>query len=306
VLGIRDGQTDNGAGNGTVTDPFNIRNNYGPLAYDHTHIFNLSASWNLPKFIHGHRALEGAINGWQLSTYTTYQSGAALQPGLNGNGNAAYAGGLTMPTNALPDLIDRAIRLPNGLEATNVSPQTWFGVSPDNSGFLLMPLLLCDPSKNLKSGQRFNPGCFGMPAYGQQGPLEWPYMRGPAYFDSDLALYKNFQITERQKIQFRMSATNWLNHPLAQFGLAGTTDETLSFTNTGNQFISSAGTGSSGNECAYALANNPGTTSVAGGCMVPYVALPAPGSPSNSATTTGIPKFKTGNRNLLFSVKYFF
>jgi hypothetical protein len=39
---------------------------------------------------------------------------------------------------------------------------------------------------------------------------------------------------------------------------------------------------------------------------VPYVALPAPGSPSNSATTTGIPKFKTGNRNLLFSVKYFF
>jgi Carboxypeptidase regulatory-like domain/TonB-dependent Receptor Plug Domain len=306
VLGIRDGQTDNGAGNGTVTDPFNIRNNYGPLAYDHTHIFNLSASWNLPKFIHGHRALEGAINGWQLSTYTTYQSGAALQPGLNGNGNAAYAGGLTMPTNALPDLQDRAIRLPNGLEATNVSPQTWFGVSPDNSGFLLMPLLLCDPSKNLKSGQRFNPGCFGMPAYGQQGPLEWPYMRGPAYFDSDLALYKNFQITERQKIQFRMSATNWLNHPLAQFGLAGTTDETLSFTNTGNQFISSAGTGSAGNECAYALANNPGTTSVAGGCMVPYVALPAPGSPSNSATTTGIPKFKTGNRNLLFSVKYFF
>ena len=241
VLGIRDGQTDNGAGNGTVTDPFSIRNNYGPLAYDHTHIFNLSASWNLPKFIHGHRALEGAINGWQLSTYTTYQSGAALQPGLNGNGNAAYAGGLTMPTNALPDLVDRSIKLPNGLAAVNVSPQTWFGVSPDNSGFLLMPLLLCDPSKNLKSGQRFNPQCFGMPAYGQQGPYEWPYMRGPAYFDSDLALYKNFQITERQKIQFRMSATNWLNHPLAQFGLAGNTDETLSFTSGGTQFISSAG-----------------------------------------------------------------
>jgi hypothetical protein len=306
VLGIRDGQTDNGAGNGTVTDPFNIRNNYGPLAYDHTHIFNFTASWNLPKFVHGHRFLEGAVNGWQLSTYTTYQSGAALQPGLNGNGNATYAGGLTMPTNALPDLPDNSIRLPNGLRATNVSPQTWFGVSPDNSGFLLMPALICDPSKHLKSGQSFNPACFGMPAYGTQGPFEWPYMRGPAYFDSDLALYKNFQITERQKIQFRMSATNWLNHPLSQFGLAGNSDETLSFIQNGSQFISSAGSGSAGNECTYALANNPGTTSVAGGCMVPTIAIPAPGTPNNSATTTGIPKFKTGSRTLLFSVKYFF
>jgi hypothetical protein len=212
---------------------------------------------------------------------------------------------LTMPTNALPDLPDNSIRLPNGLRAVNVSPQTWFGVSPDNSGFLLMPLLLCDPSKNLKSGQRFNPNCFGMPAYGQQGPFEWPYMRGPAYFDSDLALYKNFQITERQKIQFRMSATNWLNHPLSQFGLAGNTDETLSFINNGSAFISNTGTGSEGNECAWAIAHN-NATSVTGGCMVPTIAVPAPGTPNNSATTTGIPKFKTGSRSLLFSVKYFF
>ena len=28
-------------------------NNYGPLAYDHTHILNFSFVWNLPKFIHG-------------------------------------------------------------------------------------------------------------------------------------------------------------------------------------------------------------------------------------------------------------
>ena len=43
------------AGNGTVVDPFNIRNNYGPLAYDHTHILNFSYVWNMPKFIHGNR-----------------------------------------------------------------------------------------------------------------------------------------------------------------------------------------------------------------------------------------------------------
>ena len=77
-----------------------------------------------------------------------------------------------------------------------------------------------------------------MPAYGQQGPLNWPYMRGPAYFDSDLALFKNFQITERQKLQFRISAVNWLNHPLGQFGLAGNTMKRLHFTDTTPQFIS--------------------------------------------------------------------
>jgi hypothetical protein len=301
VLGIRDGQTSNGAGNGTVMDPFSLRNNYGPLAYDHTHIVNGTFSWNLPKFIHGHRALESAINGWQLSGYTTYQSGAELQSNLV-NLNAAYAGGLTMPTNALPDLPDNSIRLPNGLAAVNVSPQTWFGVSANNKGFNLMPTLTCNPAKGLKSGQSFNPSCFGMPAYGQQGPYLWPYMRGPAYFDSDLAIFKNFQITERQKLQFRMQAVNWLNHPISQFGLAGNTDERLSFQENYQAFIPDTGVGSAGNECAYALANVGGTTATSGGCMVPAVRI----SPTNNGIATGKPAFKTGSRSLLFSVKYFF
>jgi len=303
VLGITDGQTDNGPGNGTVVDPTSIRNNYGPLAYDHTHILNFSYVWNMPKFYHGNPILGGAVNGWQFSGYTTYQSGAVLQPNLNGNLNAAYAGGLTMPTNALPSLPDNSIRLPNGLAATNVSPQTWFGVSPDNSGYLLMPTLLCNPAKGLKSGQHFNPGCFGMPAYGQQGPLEWPYMRGPAYFDSDLALFKNFQITERQKLQFRISAVNFLNHPLPQFGLAGNTDEKIAFQNNYTTFISNTAiAGSAGNQCAYALANVGGTTATSGGCNVPVVGI----APVNNAAATGVPKFKTGNRTLTFAVKYYF
>jgi hypothetical protein len=141
-----------------------------------------------------------------------------------------------------------------------------------------------------------------MPAYGQQGPLEWPYMRGPAYFDSDLAIFKNFQITERQKIQFRMSAVNWLNHPLPQFGLAGNTDQNISFAGSGQAFISDAGVGSMGNECAYALANVSGAQSVSGGCTVPTSVI----SPTNTSIATGTPKFKTGSRSLLFSVKYFF
>lgn len=299
VLGIRDGQTDNGAGNGTVVDPFSIGNNYGPLAYDHTHILNTSYVWNMPKFIHGNPILAGAVNGWQLSGYTTYQSGAALQPNLNGNLNATYAG-LTYPTNGAPDLPDNTITMANGLKSTNVNTSTWFGSSSYN---LLMPTLTCNPAKGLKSGQSFNPNCFGMPSYGQQGPLQWPYMRGPGYFDSDLALFKNFQITERQKLQFRISAVNFLNHPLRQFGLAGQADEQLNFTQ--NYTVPISGSAASvgglpGSECAFLGFSG---TPLTGTCNAPVTGI----SQTNTNTnTTGTPKFKTGSRQITFAVKYYF
>jgi len=303
VLGITDGQTDNGPGNGSVVDPFSIKNNYMPLAYDHTHILNFSYVWNMPKFYHGNPVLAGAVNGWQLSGYTTYQSGAALEPNIVNNLNINTAGvPLTFPTNGAPDLPDNTIHLPNGLKSNNINAATWFG---SNSYNLLMPTLTCNPSKNLKSGQSFNDQCFGVPAYGQQGPLEWPYMRGPAYFDSDLALFKNFQITERQKLQFRISAVNFLNHPLSQFGLAGTSDQILNFTRHYDSPVSTSAMGSAGNECAYLASINQLDTAAGSSsfCQATVTGI----SPVNTnASTNGIPKFKTGSRTLTFAVKYYF
>jgi len=295
VLGIRDGQTDNGPGNGTVVDPFSIQNNYGPLAYDHTHILNFSYVWKMPKFIHGNRILAGAANGWQLSGYTTYQSGPVLQPSMGGNMNAVFPGGLTTPLVGAPDLPNNAILLPNGLYANAMSPSTWFGSSSYN---LIQPVVTCDPRKHA-SGAYFNPNCFAPPQFlGQQGTLNMPYMRGPAYFDSDLGLYKNFQISERQKLQFRVSATNWLNHPLPQFGLAGISDNQLNFTR------SYTFTENSQAECNL-LVPQSGTPQPATPtpCQVPVVGL----SQTNTNTnTTGKPAFKSGSRSLLFAVKYYF
>jgi len=37
------------------------------------------------------------------------------------------------------------------------------------------------------------------------------------FFDTDLAAYKTFHITEHQTVQFRASAFNFINHPLPQF-----------------------------------------------------------------------------------------
>jgi hypothetical protein len=306
AMGINDGQSDNGPTQGAVVDPFSIHNNYAPLAYDHTHILNLSYVWNMPKFIHGNPILGGAVNGWQFSGYTTFQSGANLQANLP-NLNANYPG-LTYPSNGAPDLPDNTITLANGMKSTNVNTSTWFGSSSYNN---LLPILTCNPSKNLKSGQSFNPACFGMPAYGQQGPLQWPYMRGPAYFDSDLALFKNFQITERQKLQFRISAVNFLNHPLRQFGLAGNSDQSLNFTHNYTVPIQGidlglvpARTGSAGNECAFLFPNDSAHGIDSAGYCHPQVTGISP--TNTNATTTGIPAFKTGARILNFAVKYYF
>ena len=287
VLGIRDGGSNNGPENGTGVDPFVIRNNYGPLGYDHTNILNLTYNWALPTFIHsdtaGMKILGGAVNGWKISGYTAFQSGAPYQPTQGANMNTTFASGLTVPTVAHQDLPDNSIKLPNGLVATSVSTSTWFGSNAYND---LIPALTCNPLKGLHKvasqdgmqSMRFNPACFTTPAYGQQGPTILPYMRLPNYWDSDLGIYKSFHITERQSIQFKASATNWLNHPLGQFGLAGNSDNSLNFQQT-----------------------TPATCTGCAGLNVVSIA------PTNqNATTNGAPAFKTGSRFVTLALKYYF
>jgi hypothetical protein len=278
VLGTRDWNSDNGASDGITEDPFNLRNNYGVLAFDHTHIVNGSYVWNLPKAFPNNRFLDRMVDGWQLSGYTTYQSGAPIQPNAGGNLNATYPT-LTVPTVNYPSAPDYSVLLPNGLHSVGVNPSTWLGTNAFNN---LTPVVTCDP-RHHASGLYFNPNCFAPPPFGQQGTVIWPYIKGPAYFDSDLALFKNFQISERQKLQFRISAVNFLNHPLAQFGLAGNNDEKLVFDQVTYQNLVNA------------------TTKATDSVKIDQLA-----QTNQNVGTTGKPAFKTGSRTLTFAVKYFF
>jgi len=215
VLGIRDNYSGNGASAGNTVDPFNINNNYGVLAYDHTHIFNATYIVNLPNPIrHGNAFAAGALNGWKLSGVTRLQSGAPLQPNTNGNMNASYG----------QTVIDGS--------TVGVNTTTWLG---SNAAQLqLVPLVTCDPRSGLKSGQYFNPSCFTPPPQGQNGTLIWPYIHGPAFINSDLAVFKSFKITERQRFEVRFSAFNFLNHARPQFNTNGNGDVSLNFSSGGN------------------------------------------------------------------------
>jgi hypothetical protein len=282
VLGTRDGSTSNGNGNGPVVNPFDLGANYGPLEYDHTKVFNFSASYKLPKPVHNNILLGEIVNGWQLSNYTTYEDGAPYQttsPNMNMNYEQLTANGattntpITMPMPANTYGIDKSssAQVVVGPNTYAINTNTWFGSNQYENG--LMPLLTCDPRKGLKSGQYFNPNCFAAPlpptatTIGQRGPTIWPYIRTPHYFGSDLAIFKAFRVTDAQRVEVRISATNWLNHPNAQFGLAGNADNSLLF---------------NGLSSSSALTTN------------------------SNASTTGIAQNKLGYRWMQFAAKYYF
>jgi hypothetical protein len=175
-------------GTGLLEDPFILRNNYGVTAVDRSQVFNSSYSYNFGRVYNGQsRMLGGVSNDWTLSGITTLQSGGNL------------------PAQDTPNF---------GLNITGLSQATYFGTTAPK---LIQPVVICNPLANLKPNQKLNESCFAAPQVGNNGPSSYPYYKGAAFFDTDLAAYKTFKIHESQGLQFRLSAFNFVNHPLGQF-----------------------------------------------------------------------------------------
>jgi hypothetical protein len=228
-------QPGNPANGPSVTlDPFNLDNNYGVMPGDRRQLFNIAYSIDLGRPIHSNKLLGGFANGWQLSGITQLQSGANITY-LSSNTNFGYSiscvnpAGTVPPSNPCATIQNNNAIIPGSINGTN--PQ---GIPLNNKSILgtssvqLQPLVTCDPSSGLSAHQFVNPDCFGPGiAAGQSGPSLLPASYGPAYFNSDLALFKNFQITENKRLQFRIQAYNFLNHPLWSFN--GTSNLNLSY-----------------------------------------------------------------------------
>ncbi len=95
-----------------------------------------------------------------------------------------------------------------------IGSATYFGT---DEGIPILPVLTCNPTAGLGHYQLLNGTCFSAPAVGKQGGKAYPYMHAQPYFDNDLAISRTFHIYEKQNVQFRASAFDWLNHPLPQF-----------------------------------------------------------------------------------------
>ena len=215
ALGIVSGSGQTLGGTSAGIDPFNLRNNYGVEPGNRKDIFNAVYSVQLPSPIHDHRIAAGAINGWQLSGVTQWQSGANLTYNSGGtNFNAQFNGAI------IPGSISTAN--PKGIPISN---QSILGTN----AMQLNPILTCNPTSNLGHNQFINGNCFSLPtSVGQNGPTLLPVIYGPSFFDSDLGLFKNFLIKESMKLQFRVEGNNFLNHPNASF--PNSNNLTLNFT----------------------------------------------------------------------------
>jgi Carboxypeptidase regulatory-like domain len=210
-----------------TNDPFSLSANYGATASDRRNLFNAAYSVDLGTLVHSNHLVDGVANGWQLSGITQLESGANLTyggnisnqtPNLNYNFSlscqataAETAAGISCPTSG-------AI-IPGSITPTNpggiaINNQSILGTSSET----LNPLVTCNPTGHSGAHNFVNGNCFAVPTVvGQNGPTLIPVSYGPAFFDSDLSIFKNFAIRESMKLQIRAMAYNFLNHPLYSF-----------------------------------------------------------------------------------------
>ncbi len=216
ALGVRG---ENGSATG---DPTTLKNNYGTLPNNRKNIFNAAYVYQFPSLRSGNMFAKGALNGWQLSGISQFQSGADLQAAVTANfgytawipAGSSYLG--SGPT-ALP---------------IQANDSNTIG-SPDVT---LMPKVICNPHSGLHAGQYVNGNCFSpFATAGQQGSYIFPTLTGPGFFNSDLSAFKNFVFgsSEQRKLTFRFSGYNFLNHPVRTFESSGDPALSLQFNDAG-------------------------------------------------------------------------
>ncbi|WP_169305908.1 MULTISPECIES: carboxypeptidase-like regulatory domain-containing protein [Acidobacterium] len=193
---------------GAIADPVDLKNDYGVVSYNRNQVLNVNYSWKESDLYKGNRALRAALNGWEISGITSIQSGPDLSVSTGTNYGMSGSLGYT-----------------SGGKSTSVpfGAAEWLG----SSDYTLQPIVTCNPALGLKKHQYVNGTCFSLPAEGTQGWYNLPAVYGPAYFTSDLSLFKNFSLGGARTMQFRISGFNFLNHPLYSFNSASLNDLNL-------------------------------------------------------------------------------
>jgi hypothetical protein len=163
-----------------IYDP---RAEWAPCYYDATHVISAYAIYDLPfgrgkTFGHDmNKVVNAVVGGWEVSPILSWRTGWPL-PVFGGQDNTGtFSRGFRPDCNSLPSITDT--RIPG------VGVQ-WFT----------------------------NNGNFTQPATGQFGNCapQLGGLRGPHFSDVDISLHKDFQMTERFKLQFRTDFINAFNH----------------------------------------------------------------------------------------------
>jgi hypothetical protein len=171
-----------------AAEPLDTRGRiWGVLPQDRTHIFNATYIYELPDAARG--PLDNAVtrqifNGWKVSGITTLQSGIPLTQNVTGDFNS------------------------------NGTRQAYYG-TPSGTvalGYASDPRL---DGKNIGE-HLFDGNAFFVPSFGNYGTYQSPYyLRSPSRYNTDITLFKTFDISERQNVEFRAGFFNIFNQAFA-------------------------------------------------------------------------------------------
>jgi hypothetical protein len=175
-----------GRSHDTASSTFGTDNAIGmaPSSFDVRHVFNLAASWDLPKVASG--PFSWALRDWGLHARASARSGAPF---------TVTATSVFIPGDVV---FPRASLVPGE------------------------PIILDDPAA--PGGQRFNRAAFTAPPAGQHGDTGRNVFRGFATYQVDLGLQRSIRLAGRRRFQVRVDTFNLLNHPSFGQPVAALTD----------------------------------------------------------------------------------
>lgn len=156
--------------------PFNLKDNRGVSDFDLPNRLVVSGIWEMPAFRNRHRLWRQTLGEWQGNFIFSAMSGQPITI-LSGVDNALMGVG-----GNFADLTGTPWGLPGGRTRADQIKQ-WFNT------------------------QAFTTNAIGTIGTGRRNQL-----RGPANWNVDFSLFKNFSLMERVKLQVRGEAFNLLNH----------------------------------------------------------------------------------------------
>jgi len=175
---------------GEPEDPYNLRAEYGNMSFNPRHRWVSNLQYELPfgkgKPFGSHlsSAAEHVVGDWQIAAVTIFSTGQFLTAGFDNfdpSNTRTYGG--------RPDEIGKP-------QIANPSISQWF-----NPNAFAIPG--CPDS---------DPVCANPADVGRFGNSARGVFTGPGIANMDFALYKYFTIREKVRMQFRATATNFLNH----------------------------------------------------------------------------------------------
>jgi hypothetical protein len=156
------------------SDNLNPRQDYGPTGFDRRHIFTASAVYAFPTWQGGNSFERNVVSGWAVDPIVTLQTGVPV---------VAMTGSDLWGTGTNQDRANRVVGQPCRASGTGIESQ-W--INPKAFSLYGLPL-----GTNGTSGLG---DCYG------PGENNW-----------DIAVHKDFKISERMNVQFRLEFFNAFN-----------------------------------------------------------------------------------------------